>query len=165
MTLLNWNSIKGPLTVVTVIVVIIFITYTSQIFVIWPYLGPANLHSVFTLVPLNFFVAMVLVNYILTCRTNPGSVPNRWVRKFYLLKLSMLTVYHCRCLDNKHTLKLKNQPIHHGFARHATTTNHQEHIIAHAVTDACSKWITIVRGSTIVSASKTTAIFFDFSFM
>lgn len=105
------NKLKGPLTIVTVIFLILFITYTSQIFVIWPYLGPANLHSVFILVPLNLFVAMVLINYVLTCRTNPGSVPNRWVKRSInsskLILYSDLTessIYN-RCQGNKHLSK------------------------------------------------------------
>lgn len=74
-----WGKIKGPFTVAAVTITILFITYTSQIFVIWPYLGAASIHSVFILVPLNFSVAMALINYFLTCKTDPGSVPVRWV--------------------------------------------------------------------------------------
>lgn len=74
-----WEKIKGPFTVASVTITILFITYSSQIFVIWPFLGAANMHSIAILVPLNFFVLMALINYFLTCKTDPGSVPNRWV--------------------------------------------------------------------------------------
>lgn len=58
---------------------ILFFTFTSQIFVIWPYLESVNTSSVLILVTLNFFVTMALINYYLTCKTDPGSVPPRWV--------------------------------------------------------------------------------------
>lgn len=74
-----WEKTKGPFTVASVTITILFITYSSQIFVIWPFLGAANIHSIFILVPLNFFVLMALINYFLTCKTDPGSVPSRWV--------------------------------------------------------------------------------------
>lgn len=74
-----WEQIKGPFTVASVTIAILFIAYSSQIFVIWPFLGAANIHSIFILVPLNFFVLMALINYFLTCKTDPGSVPARWV--------------------------------------------------------------------------------------
>jgi palmitoyltransferase len=75
----SWQDIKGSLTVAFVATAILFFTYTAQIFVIWPYLGSVSTNSILILAPLNFFVLMVLINYYLTCKTDPGSVPVRWV--------------------------------------------------------------------------------------
>lgn len=76
---LRWQDLKGPLTVALVATMILFIAYTSQVFVIWPYLGLNKLNSILIIVPLNFFVAMIMINYFLTCKVDPGSVPSRWV--------------------------------------------------------------------------------------
>jgi hypothetical protein len=99
----SWAEIKGPLTVSFVATMILFIAYTSQIFVIWPYLGSANLHSILILVPLNFFVVMVLINYFLTCKTDPGSVPARWIPRqqaYIEVKKSTHTPRFCKTCDN-----------------------------------------------------------------
>ncbi|OAD08697.1 Zn(2)-C6 fungal-specific transcription factor, partial [Mucor lusitanicus CBS 277.49] len=87
-----------------VTITILFITYSSQIFVIWPFLGAANMHSIAILVPLNFFVLMALINYFLTCKTDPGSVPNRWVsslqQAFIEVKKSTHTPRFCKTCNN-----------------------------------------------------------------
>ncbi|KAI8647394.1 DHHC palmitoyltransferase-domain-containing protein [Parasitella parasitica] len=99
----SWQAIKGPLTVTSVTTTILFITYTSQIFVIWPYLGAATIHSILILVPLNFFVVMALINYFLTCKTDPGAVPTRWIPRqqaFIEVKKSTHTPRFCKTCDN-----------------------------------------------------------------
>ncbi|CAO0794324.1 unnamed protein product [Mucor circinelloides] len=98
-----WEQIKGPFTVASVTITILFITYSSQIFVIWPFLGAANIHSIFILVPLNFFVLMALINYFLTCKTDPGSVPARWIPRqqaFIEVKKSTHTPRFCKTCNN-----------------------------------------------------------------
>jgi palmitoyltransferase len=90
---LRWQDLKGPLTVALVATMILFIAYTSQVFVIWPYLGLNKLNSILIIVPLNFFVAMIMINYFLTCKVDPGSVPSRWVIIIiFFLKVNLTTL-------------------------------------------------------------------------
>ncbi|KAL0140261.1 DHHC palmitoyltransferase-domain-containing protein [Mucor lusitanicus] len=79
-----WEKIKGPFTVASVTITILFITYSSQIFVIWPFLGAANMHSIAIL-------------------TDPGSVPNRWIPRqqaFIEVKKSTHTPRFCKTCNN-----------------------------------------------------------------
>ncbi|KAI8088048.1 DHHC palmitoyltransferase-domain-containing protein [Gilbertella persicaria] len=99
----SWKRIKGPLTVTLVTIMILFIAYTSQIFVIWPFLGPVSLQSMLTLVPLNFCIIMLLVNYFLTCKTNPGKVPHRWMPRqqaYIEVKKSTHAPRFCKTCNN-----------------------------------------------------------------
>lgn len=77
-------KIKGLLTIVTVTLMIAFIAYTSQIFIIWPYLTTTFnlLQTICILVPLNLCIGMLFIHYFLACFTNPGSVPIRYVNKY-----------------------------------------------------------------------------------
>ncbi|KAI8376612.1 DHHC palmitoyltransferase-domain-containing protein [Choanephora cucurbitarum] len=98
-----WKSIKGPLTVLLVVIVIIFICSTSQIFVLWPFFGLNSVHSKVILATLNFFVFMIFVNYYLTCATNPGIVPQRWLPRqqaYIEVKKSTHTPRFCKTCDN-----------------------------------------------------------------
>lgn len=99
----KWHDMKGPLTVALVATMIVFIAYTAQIFVIWPYIGFDSINSIFIIVSLNFFVVMVLINYFLTCKTNPGSVPPRWMPRqqaYIEVKKSTHTPRFCKTCDN-----------------------------------------------------------------
>ncbi|KAI9366427.1 DHHC palmitoyltransferase-domain-containing protein [Pilaira anomala] len=103
MNSIHWKKIKGPFTVTFVSLAILFLAYTSQVFVIWPYLGALNLQTAFILAPLNFFVIMILVNYFLTCKTNPGSVPPRWIPRqqaYIEVKKSTHTPRFCKTCSN-----------------------------------------------------------------
>ncbi|CAO3693105.1 unnamed protein product [Rhizopus stolonifer] len=99
------TTLKGPLTVVTVALMIAFFAYTSQIFVIWPYLNTIfNLaQMICILAPLNLCVAMTYIHYFLTCFTNPGSVPIRYIPRqqaYIEVKKSTHTPRFCKTCDN-----------------------------------------------------------------
>ncbi|CEL56154.1 Palmitoyltransferase PFA4 OS=Cryptococcus neoformans var, neoformans serotype D (strain B-3501A) GN=PFA4 PE=3 SV=1 [Rhizoctonia solani AG-1 IB] len=56
-----------------------FISYSSQIFIIWPWYGRTlSIPLLKLLVPFNILVGMVFWNYIWTVRTDPGTVPKGW---------------------------------------------------------------------------------------
>ncbi|CAE7190122.1 unnamed protein product [Rhizoctonia solani] len=56
-----------------------FISYSSQIFIIWPWYGRTlSIPLLKLLVPFNILVGMVFWNYIWTVRTDPGTVPKSW---------------------------------------------------------------------------------------
>ena len=76
-----WQALQGQLVVGTVVVLTTFIAYTSQIVVLWDFLGGAQLSTILTLVPLNVCVVMIYVNYSLVCLTDPGTVPCNWVNE------------------------------------------------------------------------------------
>ncbi|KIO26982.1 hypothetical protein M407DRAFT_14980 [Tulasnella calospora MUT 4182] len=73
------NPIFGRLWVGGTTLLICFISYSSQIFVIWPWYGrELSLDLLKLLVPFNLLVGMLFWNYFLTVRTPPGSVPRNW---------------------------------------------------------------------------------------
>ncbi|KAI9301457.1 DHHC palmitoyltransferase-domain-containing protein [Cunninghamella echinulata] len=73
------KEIKGQAIVLFVTCMITFLAYSSQIGVLWTYLGGASLKTAFILIPLNVFVIMIYINYALTCLTDPGSVPPNYI--------------------------------------------------------------------------------------
>ncbi|ORY97762.1 DHHC palmitoyltransferase-domain-containing protein [Syncephalastrum racemosum] len=97
-----WKECRGQLVVATVILLTTFISYTSQIFVIWPFLGGASLHTLFILIPLNVFVIMIYLNYALVCLTDPGTVPVNWIpdsQTHMEVKRSTHEPRYCRTCD------------------------------------------------------------------
>ncbi|KAJ7161254.1 zf-DHHC-domain-containing protein [Mycena crocata] len=69
----------GRLVVNIVLLLICFIAYSSQIFVIWPWYGRAlSVQLVTLLLPFNALVGMLLWNYFLCVVTDPGHVPESW---------------------------------------------------------------------------------------
>ncbi|KAI7872791.1 DHHC palmitoyltransferase-domain-containing protein [Spinellus fusiger] len=70
---------KGQLIVVFVTMIISFVAYTSQIFVLWNSLGGATSSTFFILTPFNIFVIFIYINYALTCTIDPGTVPLNWM--------------------------------------------------------------------------------------
>ncbi|KAG2218144.1 hypothetical protein INT45_007847 [Circinella minor] len=72
---MSWQEIKGQMIVGTVAILTTFIAYTSQIFVLWNFLGGATLSTLLILIPLNVFIIMIYINYSLVCLTDPGVVP------------------------------------------------------------------------------------------
>ncbi|KAI8097732.1 DHHC palmitoyltransferase-domain-containing protein [Halteromyces radiatus] len=76
---MTFQELKGQLIVLFVTIMIGFMAYSSQIGVLWSYLGGATLHTALILLPLNFFVIMIYINYALTCLTDPGAVPPNWI--------------------------------------------------------------------------------------
>ncbi|KAJ7193293.1 zf-DHHC-domain-containing protein [Mycena pura] len=72
-------GILGQLVVNFVLLLICFIAYSSQIFVIWPWYGRAiSVELITLLLPFNALVGMLLWNYFLCVVTSPGSVPENW---------------------------------------------------------------------------------------
>jgi palmitoyltransferase ZDHHC6 len=96
------HPILGTLIVNFVLCLICFIAYSSQIFIIWPWYGrEMSVELLVLLVPfkcvvkssfaahrslhfdLSLFVGMLLWNYYLCVNTDPGRVPENWVRGRY----------------------------------------------------------------------------------
>ncbi|CAO3634918.1 unnamed protein product [Cunninghamella blakesleeana] len=73
------KEIKGQAIVFFVTCMITFLAYSSQIGVLWNFLGGATLKTAFILIPFNVFVIMIYINYALTCLTDPGSVPPNYI--------------------------------------------------------------------------------------
>ncbi|KAJ6575439.1 zf-DHHC-domain-containing protein [Mycena capillaripes] len=72
-------GILGRLVVNLVLLLICFIAYSSQIFIIWPWYGRAvSVQLLSLLVPFNILVGMLLWNYFLSVTTDPGQVPENW---------------------------------------------------------------------------------------
>ncbi|AAW41653.2 hypothetical protein CNBB1070 [Cryptococcus deneoformans B-3501A] len=71
----NWSRVWVGGTVI----LISFIAFSSQIFVIWPWYGrEISLDLLKLLVPLNLAAFMIFWNYRLCVITSPGSVPEGW---------------------------------------------------------------------------------------
>ncbi|EPQ60462.1 zf-DHHC-domain-containing protein [Gloeophyllum trabeum ATCC 11539] len=74
------GRILGRLFVGFTTCLILFIAYSSQIFIIWPWYGrELSVPLLSLLLPFNTLVGMLLWNYSLCVRTDPGSVPDSWV--------------------------------------------------------------------------------------
>ncbi|KAH7880993.1 DHHC palmitoyltransferase-domain-containing protein [Lentinula edodes] len=73
------SSLLGRLIVNFVVLLISFIAYSSQIFVIWPWYGRVvSVELLVLLVPFNLLVGMLLWNYFLCVNVDPGRVPEDW---------------------------------------------------------------------------------------
>ncbi|KAJ7103218.1 zf-DHHC-domain-containing protein [Mycena belliarum] len=69
----------GRLIVNFVVLLICFIAYSVQIFVVWPWYGRAlSVQLVTLLLPFNLLVGMLFWNYFLCVTSNPGEVPENW---------------------------------------------------------------------------------------
>ncbi|KAI9016556.1 DHHC palmitoyltransferase-domain-containing protein [Phycomyces nitens] len=94
---------QGQLIVVFVSIIIAFVAYTSQIFVLWKSLGGAVAHTFFVLAPFNVFIIFVYINYALTCTTDPGTVPPNWMPDqdtHFEVKRSTHTARFCKTCNN-----------------------------------------------------------------
>lgn len=96
----SWNAVV----VGFVCVLINFIHITSQYFVLIPAFGGFNVGSIAILLPFNFLVILLWINYILAIKTDPGRVPTDWV---YLLAL-LLIVQKPNATDSVIQVKKKN---------------------------------------------------------
>ncbi|KEP54682.1 palmitoyltransferase [Rhizoctonia solani 123E] len=73
------GRLVGRLWVGFTLSLISFISYSSQIFIIWPWYGRTlSIPLLKLLVPFNILVGMIFWNYIWTVRTDPGTVPKGW---------------------------------------------------------------------------------------
>ncbi|KAJ3994123.1 zf-DHHC-domain-containing protein [Lentinula boryana] len=73
------SSLLGRLIVNFVLLLISFIAYSSQIFVIWPWYGRVvSVELLVLLVPFNMLVGMLLWNYFFSVTVDPGRVPQGW---------------------------------------------------------------------------------------
>ncbi|KAH9958987.1 zf-DHHC-domain-containing protein [Russula dissimulans] len=73
----------GRLVVAFTTALIFFISYTPQIFIIWPWYGrELSVELLILLVPFNISVGILLYNYYLCVATDPGSVPHDWAPEF-----------------------------------------------------------------------------------
>ncbi|KIK70662.1 hypothetical protein GYMLUDRAFT_32702 [Collybiopsis luxurians FD-317 M1] len=73
------GGLVGRLIVNFVLLLISFIAYSSQIFVIWPWYGRAlSVELIVLLFPFNLLVGMLLWNYFLCVTVDPGRVPEDW---------------------------------------------------------------------------------------
>ncbi|KAJ7170161.1 zf-DHHC-domain-containing protein [Mycena filopes] len=72
-------GILGRIVVNIVLLLICFIAYSSQIFIIWPWYGrELSVQLITLLLPFNLLVGMLLWNYFLSVTTDPGHVPDTW---------------------------------------------------------------------------------------
>ncbi|ORZ10242.1 DHHC palmitoyltransferase-domain-containing protein [Absidia repens] len=76
---MSLKEIKGQAIVLFVISMVAFLGYSSQIGILWSFLGGATLHTALILIPLNVFIILIYINYALTCLTDPGTVPINWI--------------------------------------------------------------------------------------
>ncbi|KAH9897747.1 palmitoyltransferase PFA4 [Cubamyces lactineus] len=73
------GRLTGRLFVFFTTCLIAFIAYSSQIFVIWPWYGrELSIELLQLLVPFNILVGLLLWNYAMCVRTDPGGVPPHW---------------------------------------------------------------------------------------
>ncbi|KAH8102412.1 zf-DHHC-domain-containing protein [Cristinia sonorae] len=73
------GRLTGRLFVLLTSFLISFISYSSQIFIIWPWYGrELSVDLLKLLVPFNLLVGMLWWNYYLCVVTDPGSVPKHW---------------------------------------------------------------------------------------
>ncbi|KAF5388519.1 hypothetical protein D9757_004693 [Collybiopsis confluens] len=73
------SGFVGRLIVTFVLLLISFIAYSSQIFIIWPWYGRAlSVELIILLLPFNLLVGMLLWNYFLCLTVDPGRVPPAW---------------------------------------------------------------------------------------
>ncbi|KAF8921983.1 DHHC palmitoyltransferase-domain-containing protein [Mucidula mucida] len=73
------SSFLGRLVVNLTVLLICFISYSSQIFIIWPWYGRVlSVELITLLVPFNLLVGMLFWNYFLCVYTDPGGVPDDW---------------------------------------------------------------------------------------
>lgn len=84
--IMSFKEIKGQVIVLFVTLLVAFLGYSSQIAILWTFLGGATLHTALILIPLNVFIILIYINYALTCLTDPGTVPANWVSHSFLQK-------------------------------------------------------------------------------
>ncbi|KIM82364.1 hypothetical protein PILCRDRAFT_478089 [Piloderma croceum F 1598] len=74
------GKIVGRIFIGLVSFLISFISYSSQIFIIWPWYGSVlSVELICLLAPFNFLVGMLWWNYCLCVTTDPGQVPTTWL--------------------------------------------------------------------------------------
>ncbi|EMD32570.1 hypothetical protein CERSUDRAFT_58434 [Gelatoporia subvermispora B] len=77
------GRLTGRLFVGFTTALICFISYSPQIFVIWPWYGSElSVELLSLLIPFNILVGMLLWNYYLSVVTDPGGVPPSWQPDF-----------------------------------------------------------------------------------
>ncbi|KAI0673782.1 zf-DHHC-domain-containing protein [Trametes maxima] len=73
------GKLTGRLFVLFTTLLIAFIAYSSQIFIIWPWYGREfSVELLELLLPFNVLVGLLLWNYSLCVTTDPGGVPHNW---------------------------------------------------------------------------------------
>ncbi|KAG2230980.1 hypothetical protein INT48_002759 [Thamnidium elegans] len=70
--------IPGKVFVIGVILLIGFISYSSQLFIFLPAYEWWTMESAIKLIPLNMLILMVFYNYYLAVTTDPGKIPIAW---------------------------------------------------------------------------------------
>ncbi|KAG8832698.1 Palmitoyltransferase, partial [Serendipita sp. 400] len=73
------QQLAGRIWVSGVTLLIAFIAYSSQIFIIWPWYGhEVTVELLVLLVPFNTLVAFLYWNYFLCVYSDPGTPPDNW---------------------------------------------------------------------------------------
>ncbi|KAK4687748.1 hypothetical protein P7C73_g2362, partial [Tremellales sp. Uapishka_1] len=138
----TWNRVwvGGTLSLIS------FISFSSQIFVVWPQYGRTlSIELIKVLLPFNLFIFMVFWNYRLCVITPPGSVPPGWRPNL-------------SALEGMEVKKGNHGP------RYCKTCEHYkpprgEHITVDNAKPVCSNWTIIVLGSRTASDSTIKATF------
>jgi palmitoyltransferase len=83
------------LIVVFVVLLITFLQLTVNFVIIGPALGGfTSTESLRVLAPLNILLLSIYVNYYLSCTTDPGHVPDEWVKQFlFYIERKIAVVY------------------------------------------------------------------------
>lgn len=75
-------SIPEKLIVTFVVILITYLQTTTSFVILGPALGGwTSLHAQKILLPLNIFIISIYYNYYLACKTDPGHVPEGWVKR------------------------------------------------------------------------------------
>ncbi|KZS93474.1 zf-DHHC-domain-containing protein [Sistotremastrum niveocremeum HHB9708] len=77
------SRLTGRIWVTCTSLLIAFISYSSQIFIIWPWYGhELSLDLIYLLGPFNILVSLLYYNYFLCVTVDPGRVPRNWIPDF-----------------------------------------------------------------------------------
>lgn len=76
------ESVSEKLIVAFVVILISFLQLTTNFYVLGPALGGwTTWFAQKILAPMNILLISLYVNYCLACTTDPGSIPEGWVRR------------------------------------------------------------------------------------
>ncbi|KAF8527561.1 zf-DHHC-domain-containing protein [Hysterangium stoloniferum] len=103
MTTARNYSTAGRIWVTGTTLLIAFIAYSVQVFVIYPWYGSEiSIDLLKLLVPFNLLIGLLYLNYFKCVMTEPGSVPHRWKPEGDDIEVKKLTggPRYCRTCDN-----------------------------------------------------------------
>ncbi|KAH8993932.1 zf-DHHC-domain-containing protein [Lactarius akahatsu] len=139
------GRLLGRLVVAFTTALICFISYTPQLFIIWPWYGrELSIQLLNLLIPFNILVGLLLYNYYLCITTDPGRVPHGWEPEFddmegYEVKKNTGGPRFCRMCK-----RYKPPRAHHcKSCKRYVCVNLRSSVplMSHYFADACSAWV------------------------